>query len=146
MNARDLMTQNPECCTRDDTAREVARMMRDCDCGALPVVDSHDSKKVVGIVTDRDLAVRGLAEGKGPDTPVGEMMTENVQCVQPDDRHERIEEIMGRNQIRRIPVCENDRIMGMIAQADLTRHERELNDHEVRQTIERISEPAGAAR
>ena len=146
MNARDLMTQNPECCTRDHTALDAARMMRDCDCGAIPVVESLESKKVVGIVTDRDLAVRCLAEGKGPDTPVADLMTKHVRCAKPDDDHQRIEALMAKNQIRRIPVCEDDRIVGMIAQADLARHERELGDHEVRETIERISEPAGMSR
>jgi len=146
MNARELMTQNLECCTREDTARDVARMMRDCDCGAIPVVESRDDRKLVGIITDRDLAVRCLAEDRGADTPVGELMTDHVQCVQPNDGHERVEDVMGRNQVRRVPVCEDGRIVGMIAQADLTRHEQELGDHEVRETIERISEPARATR
>ena len=62
MRARDIMTKKPECCTRDNTAREAARVMRDRDCGVVPVVD--DAGRVVGVVTDRDLAVRLVAPGK----------------------------------------------------------------------------------
>ncbi|HMI54929.1 MAG TPA: CBS domain-containing protein, partial [Gemmatimonadaceae bacterium] len=67
MRAKEIMTKDPECCEPDDTAREAARVMRDRDCGCIPIVDS-DSRKVIGMVTDRDLAIRAIAEGKDPDT------------------------------------------------------------------------------
>ncbi len=84
MRARDIMTRNPECCRRDDTAREAARVMRDHDCGVVPIVD--DGGRVVGIVTDRDLAIRGIAAGKDVNTRLNDLMTPvAVTCGQDDD-------------------------------------------------------------
>ena len=73
MRARDIMTREPQCCRREDTARRAAEVMRDCDCGVVPVID--EARRVIGIVTDRDLAIRGIAAGKGPDTRLADLMT-----------------------------------------------------------------------
>lgn len=142
MRASDLMTGNPTCCAPDDTVRMAARGMRDADCGCLPVVDDMESRHVVGVVTDRDIAIRALADGLGPDTRVRDVMTANPACCSPDADVREVERIMADRQVRRVPVVDDrDCCVGMIAQADLARDERDLDDHEVRQTLERISEP-----
>src|SRR5687767_9164558 len=67
MHIKDIMTPDPACCTPDTTAREAAGLMRERDCGAIPVVDTREGRRPIGMVTDRDLAIRGLADGRGPD-------------------------------------------------------------------------------
>lgn len=142
MKAREIMTENPACCTPEDTAQTAARRMVENDCGCLPVVSDVESREIVGVVTDRDLAARGVAEGRAPDTPVREMMSASPSCCTPDDDIEDVERIMAERQVRRVPVIDDQGCcMGMIAQADLARHEQEADDHEVRRTVERISEP-----
>src|SRR5688572_23915626 len=73
MNAREIMTPDPKSCRASDSIQEAARLMRDCDCGSVPVVD--EEHRLVGVITDRDLAIRAIAEGKPVDTPVSELMT-----------------------------------------------------------------------
>lgn len=142
MRASELMTPNPSCCTPDDTVQTAARGMKAADCGCLPVVDDVGSRHLVGVVTDRDIAIRALADGLGPDTRVRDVMTANPACCGPDADVREVERIMADRQVRRVPVVDDrDCCVGMIAQADLARHEREVDDHEVRQTLERISEP-----
>jgi CBS domain-containing protein len=139
---RDIMTPDPACCLRDTTAREAAGLMKEFDCGAIPVVESMDRRKLVGIVTDRDLAVRGVAEGKGPDTPVKELMTESPAAADPDDDVETVREVMIREQVRRVPVAGRDGLLaGIVAQADLAREDAAATDREVGRIVEAISEP-----
>jgi CBS domain-containing protein len=136
------MTPDPACCLGNTTSREAAGLMRDHDCGAIPVVESMESRKLVGIVTDRDLAVRGLAEGKGPDTPVRELMTEAPIGADLDDEIETVREVMIREQVRRVPVLGRDNaVVGIIAQADLAREDAAASDREVGRIVEAISEP-----
>ena len=83
MNAKDLMTPDPACCTRDTPVEEVARMMAKHDCGEIPVVERNDLKRVIGVVTDRDIVTRAVAEGKNPATlNVGAVMTSPAVTVQ----------------------------------------------------------------
>lgn len=147
MKAREIMTESPACCTPDDTVKRAAQLMTENDCGCLPVVGEMESKKIVGVVTDRDLACRCLGEGKGADTRVEEVMSANPSCCTSDSDIREVERIMAERQVRRVPVID-DRgcCVGMIAQADLARDERDFDDHEVRQTVERISEPTGQPR
>lgn len=143
MRVREIMTDNPTCCAPDDTVQTAARAMMDADCGCLPVVDDIGSRHVVGVVTDRDLAIRALADGRGPETRVREVMTADPACCGPDADVREVERIMADRQVRRVPVVDdNNCCVGMVAQADLARREREVDDHEVRETIERISEPS----
>ncbi len=142
MKVRDVMTPDPACCLGNTTSREAAGLMRDHDCGAIPVVESMETRKLVGIVTDRDLAVRGLAEGKGPDTPVRELMTEAPIGADLDDEIETVREVMIREQVRRVPVLgRNNAVVGIIAQADLAREDAAASDREVGRIVEAISEP-----
>ena len=142
MKVRDIMTPDPACCLRETTARDAARLMVEYDCGAIPVVESMEKRKLVGIVTDRDIAVRGVAEGEGPDTRVEELMTESPVAADPDDEIETVREVMIREQVRRVPVAGRDGVIaGIIAQADLAREDAAASDREVGRIVEAISEP-----
>lgn len=142
-NARNIMTENPACCTPDTTAQEAARMMEQNDCGSLPVVENRDSMKLIGIVTDRDLALRVLGRGRGPDTPVREAMTRNVVSVKPDDSLDEVERVMSGEQVRRIPVVDDKgRVSGIIAQADLARELGAVGTKDFGRVMEKISQPA----
>lgn len=147
MKAQDIMTESPACCTPDDSVQEAARLMQEHDCGCLPVVEDQESRRVIGVVTDRDLACRCLAEGKGADTKVAEVMSTDPSCCAPDTDVEEVERIMAERQVRRVPVVDAQGCcVGMVAQADLARQERAVSDREVGRVVERISEPTEAAR
>lgn len=147
MNAQELMTENPTCCTPEDSAQEAARLMREQDCGCLPVVTDQESKKLVGVVTDRDIATRAVAEGKPPETPVGELMSDQASCCGPNDSVDKAREIMEERQVRRVPVIdEAGCCVGMISQADLARDDSAASDEKVGRTVEQISEPTADAR
>jgi len=141
--ANDLMTQNPACVTPQTTSQEAASLMEREDVGSLPVVESRDSMKLVGIVTDRDLALRILGRGQAASTPVSTAMSSgDLACVGPDDSLDKVEELMSSHQVRRIPVVdENNRVVGMVAQADLAREQRAVGRKDFGKVLEEISEP-----
>ena len=142
MRVRDIMTPDPACCTPDNTARDAASLMRDHDCGSIPVVASTGSKRLIGTLTDRDLAIRGLAAGKGPDTPVRELMTEAPVTAGPDDEVEVVREVMVARMVRRVPVVDGDgNVVGIVAQADIAREDGAASDQEVGRIVEAISNP-----
>ena len=142
MRVKQIMTPNPAHCTPGATAQEAAALMRDNDCGSIPVVESSASQRLVGTVTDRDLAVRGVAAGKGPETPVRDLMTPDpVTCV-PEDEIEDLRQVMVEQQVRRVPVVDNDgTLVGIVAQADIAREDGAASDREVGRIVEAISEP-----
>ena len=140
MKVREIMTENPACCTPEQTVREAARLMAQNDCGSIPVVE-ESSRRLLGVVTDRDLAIRVLAEGRGPDTPVREVMTPDPATCSPDDDVDKVERLMAERQVRRIPVVENGRVVGVVAQADLALHPSAVSDREVGHLVEEISQP-----
>jgi CBS domain-containing protein len=142
VRVRDIMTPDPASCTPESTARDAATLMRDNDCGSIPVVESARSTKLVGTVTDRDLAVRGLADGKGPDTPVRDLMTPSPVTCGPDDEVEIVREVMVARQVRRVPVVDERGILvGIVAQADIAREDGAASDQEVGRIVEAISDP-----
>ena len=142
MKAKEIMSPNPQCCTPADTLQNAARMMADFDCGSLPVVENADTKELVGVLTDRDIAVRGVAKGKTPDSKVNDVMTPAPACCSPDDDVDEVERIMVDRQVRRVPIVDSARrVVGMIAQADLARDNRAASDGEVGRIVEKISEP-----
>jgi CBS domain-containing protein len=144
MKAKELMTTNPACCTPDATAQQAAHLMEENDCGCIPVVEDGESKFLVGVITDRDLALRGVGRGRSPETPVKELMTTDVSAVKPEDPVDRVEELMADLQVRRVPVIDEDGCcVGIIAQADLALDDDTASDAEVGQVVERISEPRG---
>lgn len=139
MRCRDIMTSDVRTATRDMTLQQVAVLMRDGDMGSIPVVEGG---KLVGIVTDRDIVVRSIAEGRGADTPVSEAMTTEVFSVKPDDFAFEAIRIMGDRQVRRIPVVgEKGELAGIISMADVA---LEMEDQvEIAETLEDISSGSG---
>jgi CBS domain-containing protein len=144
MKARDLMTENPSCITPETTARQAARLMDEQDCGSLPVVESDSSRRLVGVITDRDLTVRVLARGASPDTPVREVMTSNVTSCNAGDSLDAVEDAMATHQVRRIPIVDDQgKVIGVVSQADLARERKSVGAKDLGKVLEKISEPAG---
>jgi CBS domain-containing protein len=143
MKANDLMTKNPACVTPQTTAQEAASLMEREDVGSLPVVESRDTMRLTGIVTDRDLALRVLGQGKPASTPVsGVMSSGNLACVQAEDDLDKVERLMSERQVRRVPVVDqNNRILGVIAQADLARELKAVGRKDFGKVVQEISEP-----
>lgn len=121
MRIQDIMTPDPACCTPDMRMQDVARLMLDNDCGEIPVVDNHESKHLVGVVTDRDITVRGVAEGKDPmRTNIADVMSGSVVSAKMDDSIEDCIELMEEHQVRRIPIVDaQGRCCGIVSQADI---------------------------
>ena len=137
MKAEDIMTPDPACCAPDDKVSEAARLMADNDCGQIPVTD--ESGKLVGVITDRDIACRCVAEGKPSDTPVSEIMSSTPVTVTPDTS---VEECCGKmedNQVRRLPVVdESGKCCGMVSQADIAQSAAKEDTGEL---VREVSEP-----
>jgi CBS domain-containing protein len=133
------MTSNPECVTRDDTLTRAAQIMRDVDSGFVPVVDDRSSMHVSGVITDRDIAIRHVADDHPNSCRVGDHMTAAVRSVRPDDDVKDVMDVMKRDQIRRVVVVDDDRLVGVIAQADIATGN--VGDRKVGDTVEKISEP-----
>jgi len=117
----EVMTKNPVCCLPSDTVSKVAELMKSKDIGPIPIIDSEQTKKLVGILTDRDLALKIVADGRDPkSTKAEEVMTrEIVTCLAEDDLQNALDAMSG-HKLRRIPVIDiNRRIVGIIAQADV---------------------------
>ncbi len=130
---RDLMTENPETCAPSATVADAARVMRDQDVGPVPVVEGD---RLVGIVTDRDLVVRVLAEGRDPSsTTLGEIASSDLTTVSPDTDLREALDLMSASQVRRLPVVEGGRLVGIVAQADIARAADEEQTGEVVQDI-----------
>lgn len=123
MTAKELMTANPACCTMETSLADVARMMVQCDCGEIPVVERQEVKRIVGVVTDRDIVVRGVAQGKNCATVnAGAVMSSPAITVKERDGLDEVVRVMEANQIRRVPVVNQaEEICGIIAQADIAR-------------------------
>jgi CBS domain-containing protein len=139
IRCREIMTANVRTATRETPLRDVAIMMRDGDMGAVPVVENG---KLVGIVTDRDIVVRSVADGKDASAPVSYAMTTEIYSVKPDDFAFVAIRLMGDKQIRRVPVVgENGELAGIIAMADIA---LEMEDErEIAETLEEISSGMG---
>ena len=112
----DLMARDPISCPPDAPIRTAAALMRDRDTGDVVVVEGGTLR---GIVTDRDIAVRAVADGQGPDTPLSEVLSEHVVCLRPDDRIEKAVDLMREHAVRRLPVVEDDQLVGIVSIGDL---------------------------
>ncbi len=136
---REIMTHTVTTATREMTLQTVAVLMRDGDIGVVPVVENE---KLVGVVTDRDIVVRAVAEGKPASASVGEVMTDEIYSVKPDDFVFEAIRLMGDKQVRRVPVVtETGELAGIIAMADVA---LEMEDErEIAETLEEISSGAG---
>ena len=145
MKARDLMTPDPAQVTPSDSLQRVSQLMAEHDCGCIPVVAGADQRSLLGVVTDRDIAIRAVAEGRPVTTPIGEIMTQNPDCVHPNDDLEQVEKLMSDRQIRRVVVVDDaGECVGIIAQADLARASKrssEPSPKEMVDVLEKISQP-----
>lgn len=141
MKIQDVMTRDPRCVSPQALAREAAQIMRDEDVGIVPVVEGS---RLVGLVTDRDLAVRLVADGRDGNTTVRDVMSsDRIATCRPDQDLDQAMETMAREQVRRIPIVdERGSLVGIVAQADVVRKARD--DDKAEETIERISEPGGS--
>jgi CBS domain-containing protein len=118
--ARDIMTQGAECARSEETLADAARKMRDLDVGALPICGDDDRLK--GVVTDRDILVRCVAEGADPtSTPVSELAEGKPVTIGADDPIDQALQTMIEHGVRRLPVIDGDRLVGMVSQADVAR-------------------------
>ncbi len=114
---QEAMTSNPTTVTPDTTAREAAQKMKSEDVGALPITEDD---RLVGMITDRDLTLRVVAEGSSTDTTIGEIASKDVVTVDPQQSLEEAARLMAEHQVRRLPVCEEDgKLVGILAQADV---------------------------
>jgi CBS domain-containing protein len=123
MNIRDLMTSDVQTVSPGDSAQQAASFMLSADTGSIPVCEDN---KVIGMITDRDIAVRGTAKGLGPDCTVGELMSKDVVCARDTDDVLAIAQRMSDKQVRRMPVVDvDDRLVGMVSLGDLSRQSQE---------------------
>jgi len=145
MKARDLMTPDPAQVTPSDSLQRVSQLMAEHDCGCIPVVTAADQRSLIGVVTDRDIAIRAVAEGRPVTTPIGDIMTKNPDCVNPNDDIEHVEKLMADRQIRRVVVVDDTgECVGIIAQADLARASKRSSEptpKEMVDVLEKISQP-----
>ena len=142
MKASEIMTANPSTVTPDTGLTEVARLMQQEDVGIIPVVGSGGSgNNLLGVITDRDIAIRVVAEGRDPQsTRVSDVMSSGVRTAKETDDVEDVMDLMGREQLRRIPIVnERGDLVGIVAQADVVRQAG--NDRKAERTVEQISEP-----
>ena len=134
--ARDVMTRNPRTVTRESAHREAAGIMRDENCGVVPVVDA--AGRLEGILTDRDIVVRGVAHDRPHELRIEDVMTDDVSAVTEDEPLTSVLDLMGRKQIRRVPVVDrDDRLLGIISMADIAN--RADYDEDLQDAFERIS-------
>ena len=140
-SVRDAMTENPRSIGASESVVEAARLMRDEHIGSLPITDDEE---LVGMITDRDITTRVVAEAADPKTTsVGDVVSRDLISVEPDKDLEEAVQLMASHQVRRLPVVENGRLIGIVAQADIARTEDEKTTGEL---VEAISEPSGGAR
>ncbi len=140
MKTREIMSANPRCLTPDASVRDAAQLMREGDFGLVPVVDSEENRHLEGVISDRDITVRCVAEGHDGSCRVGDHMSRDTRTALEDDDVDRVMDVMRREQVRRVPVVsDSGRLVGIVAQADLA---LQLDDESsVEKTVERISEP-----
>ena len=133
---QDVMTADPVTISRSNSVVDVARLMESADVGSVPVVDGGTP---VGIVTDRDIAIRVVAKGKDPSsTQVGEIATDQPYYVEPEQDLDEALELMAYRKVRRLPVVDDGQLVGMLAQADVV---HEVKEKKAAHVIEEISQP-----
>ena len=138
MKISEVMTRDVQTVRPDQPVQEAASFMLSADAGSIPVTDGD---RLVGMITDRDIAVRGVAKGYGPDTPVRELMTGDVICCREDDEVEDVASKMSEAQVRRLPIIDRDeRLCGIVSLGDLS---READDDYASEALEGVSEPGG---
>ena len=143
MKIQDIMTRDPRCVTADDSVREAAQVMKREGVGIVPVVEAKSGRQLVGVVTDRDIAIRCIADGKDGNCRVRDVMsTSNIATAHESDDVEDAMEAMRTEKVRRIPIVdERGSLVGIVSQADVLRKTSDTS--RAGETVERISEPGG---
>ncbi|HUQ17974.1 MAG TPA: CBS domain-containing protein [Gemmatimonadaceae bacterium] len=142
MKIQDIMSTDPSTVTPDTPITEAARLMKHHNVGMLPVVESEGSRRLVGVVTDRDITIRHVAEGHTSDCPVREAMTDNVSTCKPGENIDAVMNLMAQEQVRRIPIVdERGELVGVVSQADIVLEAGDGTKAE--KTVEKISQPYG---
>lgn len=138
MQVNEVMTANPACCSPEASLQDAAKLMKDCDCGEIPVLD--EQSKPIGVITDRDICCRAVAEGADPaQMKVHQAMSTPVVTVGSEASVEECCQLMDDNQIRRIPVVDDSgACCGIVAQADLARN---VSEPEIGHILRDISQP-----
>ncbi len=141
MDLAELMTPNPTCCTPDTAIQEVARLMRDHDCGEIPVVEGRDAGTLVGVVTDRDIVLRLVAEGQDyRGATAGSCMTQPALSLPRDAQVSDAVEMMQAHQVRRLPIVDDRGVVrGIVSQADLARW---ASTEQTGELVRDVSEPS----
>lgn len=132
---RDIMTDEIECCTLLDNIFEVAVKMKELNVGAIPIVDQE---KLVGMITDRDIVIRGVAEKHPGSTKVEDIMSDKLITVSPETSSNDAAKLMAENQIRRLPVVEDGKLVGIVSLGDFAIHA--LTDDQAKEALTQISE------
>lgn len=136
MKVCEVMTRDVQTIQPDQPVQQAASFMLSSDAGSIPVTDGQ---RLIGMITDRDIAVRGIARGHGPDTPVRELMTDEIICARIDEDVEDVATKMSDAQVRRLPVIdENERLCGIVSLGDLS---RETDEETAAQALEGVSQP-----
>lgn len=143
MQVRDVMTKDPSCVTATATIREAAQVMQRENVGIIPVVEENQNKRLIGVVTDRDIAIRAVAAGRDATTRVSDVMSSNkIKTCTPNDSVDDAMTAMATEQVRRIPIVdERGALIGILAQADIVRKTKDGASAE--RTVRQISEPGG---
>ena len=138
MKIRDVMTRSVETVRPDQSAQEAASFMLRAEAGSIPVCEDD---RVIGMITDRDIAVRGIAEGRGPDCSVRDLMSEQVICAREDDSIQDVAQRMIQAQVRRLPVVnDQEKLVGIVSLGDLS---RETTGQAASQALEGVSAVGG---
>jgi CBS domain-containing protein len=136
MKVSEMMTRDVKTVRPDQTAKEAASFMLSEDAGSIPV---SDGDRLIGMITDRDIAVRGVAKGHGPDTPIRELMTNDVVCAREDDDVQEVAAKMSRAQVRRMPIIDGEqRLCGIVSLGDLS---RDADAQSADQALQGVSAP-----
>jgi CBS domain-containing protein len=141
MKVSEVMTSDVATVRPDQPVQEAASFMLNADAGSIPVTEGD---RLIGMITDRDIAVRGIAKGYGPDTPVRELMTNDIVCARIDDEVEEVANKMSEAQVRRLPVIdEQEKLCGIVSLGDLA---RETDNDTAEQALEGVSQLGGQHR
>ena len=136
IKAEEIMTRAPQTVTPTQTVADAVQIMKSENCGVVPVVNPEDNSTLVGIVTDRDIALRACCDGSsGAETPVVEVMSTNLFVVAPEDPLPKVRDVMETAGVRRVPVCDNEHLVGIISLKDLADN---LSSDNVGETEDRI--------
>ena len=138
MKISEVMTRSVETVSPDQTAKEAASFMLRAEAGSIPVCEND---RVIGMITDREIAVRGVAEGLGPEARVRDLMSKGVVCAHEDDDLDEVARRMSNEQVRRLPVLDsNERLVGIVSLGDLS---RETDGETAHHALEGVSAPGG---